>query len=79
MNNLEKLVQCFTDAFNIDKSKIVDSLKYQGIQEWDSISHMVLISEIESAFDISIETEDVIDMSSFKKAKEIIAKYDIKL
>lgn len=50
---------------------------YQSIPEWDSVSHMILINEIESTFDISIETDDVIDMSSFAKAKEILNKYNV--
>lgn len=77
MNNREKLIQCFVNALGIKASQVIPSLKYQSITEWDSISHMVLISEIEEAFDISFETDDVVDMSSFKKAEEILAKYNI--
>ena len=36
---------------------------------------MALVAEIEAAFDIMLETDDIIDMSSFAKAKEIVAKY----
>ena len=75
MSNIDKLKTAFATALNIDSSKVKDTLKYQSITEWDSVSHMVLISEIEETFDISIDTDDVIDMSSFAKAKEIIAKY----
>lgn len=72
---MEKLVVVFAEALNIDRSKVVDSLAYQSVPEWDSISHMVLISRLEEEFDISIETDDVIDLSSFAKAKEILKKY----
>jgi acyl carrier protein len=79
MDNKEKLVAAFADALMIDKGAVVDSLEYQSIPEWDSISHMVLITELEDTFDISIDTDDVIDMSSVAKAKEIIAKNGIEL
>ena len=36
---------------------------------------MALVAAIEEGFDIMIDAEDVIDMSSFAKAKEIVAKY----
>ena len=71
----DKLRNAFVQALSIDKELVVDSLAYQSIPQWDSITHMILISEIESTFDISIDTDDVIDMSSFAKAKEIISKY----
>ena len=77
MSNTDKLKKAFAEALLIDESRVVDSLVYQSIPEWDSVSHMILISEVESAFDVSIETDDVIDMSSFAKAKEILTKYKI--
>ncbi len=78
MNNQEKLIQSFAEALSIEPSLIKDTLMYQGIEEWDSISHMILISQLEETFDISIDTDDVIDMSSVAKAKEILTKYNIK-
>jgi acyl carrier protein len=77
MTNDQKLTSAFANALMITEDKVVDSLKYQSITEWDSVSHMVLITEIEDAFDISLDTEDVIDMSSVSKAKEILAKHNI--
>lgn len=76
MTNTEKLVDAFANALNIDAAAVVDNLSYQGIPEWDSVSHMVLITELEDAFGISIDTNDVIDMSSVAKAKEILGKYN---
>ncbi len=77
MSNQEKLVEAFVNALNIDVANVQDSLSYQGIPEWDSISHMILVSEIETIFDVSIDTDDVIDLSSVGKAKEILTKYNI--
>lgn len=79
MSNISKFKTAFVNALMIDEEKIVDSLKYQSISEWDSVSHMILITELEDVFGISIDTDDVIDMSSVAKAKEILAKYEIEL
>jgi len=78
MNNDQKLVEAFCNALEIEESVVVDSLEYQSIEQWDSISHMILISELEDVFDIELDTDDVIDMSSVAKAKKIIEKYEIK-
>lgn len=77
MNNQELLYKSFAEALQIDISSVSDELKYQSITEWDSIAHMVLINEIETNFNVIIETDDVIDMSSVAKAKEILSKYNI--
>ena len=77
MNNQELLYKSFAEALQIGISSISDELKYQSITEWVSIAHMVLINEIETNFNIIIETDDVIDMSSVAKGKEILSKYNI--
>jgi len=77
MENKNKLYQSFANALNISVEQISDSLAYQSIAEWDSITHMILISQLEEDFDISIDTEDVIDMSSVSKAQEILSKLGI--
>ena len=65
-----------TAAVN-NKNIVNEKLKYNSISEWDSIGHMTLISELEKQFNISIETDDVIDFSSYKKGIEILKKYKI--
>lgn len=77
-NTNTRLIQVFASALSIPEDKVVDSLEYQSIPEWDSVSHMILITELEDVFNISIDTEDVIDISSFLKAKEILVKYNVK-
>ena len=77
MSNTDKLYSAFSTALNIDLNQVNDKLTYQSIPQWDSISHMVLISGIEEAFEVSLETDDVIDMSSVEKAKEILKKYSV--
>ena len=77
MDNAEKLREIFTKALEIDKGIVIDSLEYNSIPQWDSVAHMSLVAAIDDAFDIMMETDDVIDMSSFGKAKEILRKYDV--
>ena len=76
MNN-EKYNQAFKAAFDIDEEIIGADLKYESIQEWDSIGHMALIAELEDAFGISMEMDDIIDFSSYEKGKEILENYNI--
>jgi acyl carrier protein len=77
MENKNKLYQSFANALNISVNQVNDNLAYQSIAEWDSITHMILISQLEEDFDVSIDTEDVIDMSSVAKGQEILSKLGI--
>ena len=79
MNNLEKYTSCFIDGLSADQDHVNDKLEYNSISEWDSIGHMTLISELEDKFSISIDTDDIIDFSSYKKGKDILKKYKVSL
>ena len=79
MENENKLKKSFCSALSITEDLVNETLEYNGIPEWDSIGHMSLISAIEEEFKISVETDDIIDFSGYKKGKEILSsKYNIK-
>ena len=77
MKNKNKYIEIFIKSLSIDKKKLKESIKYNDIPEWDSIGHMTLMSDLEDGFKISIDTDDVIDFSSFKKGIQILKKYKV--
>jgi len=79
MNNVEKYNEAFKESFEITDADLVDNLKYNTIDEWDSIGHMTLMATLEDAFDVMLETEDIIEFSDYEKGKEILLKYDVKI
>lgn len=76
MSNEEKYLQAFMQAFDID-ADTARTLEFQGIPAWDSVGHMGLVALLEEAFEIMLEPDDIVDMSSYAKGKELLAKYDI--
>lgn len=76
MMNYEKYVQAFKKVLQLDETVQVESLKYRDCG-WDSVAHMVLMATLEDTFDIMMDTDDVIDFSSFEKGKEILGKYNV--
>ena len=79
MSNKEKYVEAFTNSLGIEKDEVVVGLKYQSIPEWDSVGHMELIAELEDAFDISMETDDIIEFDSYEKGIELLKKYNVEI
>ena len=77
MQNLEKYKKIFIESLSIDNKDFNEDLKYNEIPEWDSIGHMTLMSGLEEAFKISIDTDDIVDFSSYKKGMEILGKYKV--
>ena len=75
--NLEKYKTAFKETFELKENDNIENLEYQSIDSWDSIGHMTLMSALETAFSITLETDDIIDFSSFAKGKEILKKYKV--
>ena len=72
MSNSEKYLKVFVDTLEI-RSEEAEGLKYNSSANWDSVGHMNLVAALEDAFDIMMDTDDIIDFSSFEKGKEILA------
>lgn len=76
MTNREKYDNAFIESLDVEKEQLM-GLQYQGVPTWDSVGHMGLISEIEDAFDIQFETDDIVDFNIYEKGIELLTKYDV--
>ena len=77
MSNKHKYRDIFIKSLSINNNKFNENIKYNEIPEWDSIGHMTLMSGLEEGFGITMDTDDIVDFSSFKKGIEILKKYKI--
>ena len=79
MTNQEKYDDVFTTSFSLTKELLNDDLVYESVPSWDSVGHMEMIAELEEVFGIEFDIDDIIDFSSYKKGKELLKKYKVKL
>ena len=79
MSTVEKYSEIFKASLNVDADKVNENLKYNEIDEWDSIGHMTLMAALEEEYKISLETDDIVDFSSYKKGIKILKKYNIEI
>lgn len=78
MTNLVKYNAIFVETFEVSED-ILPTYKYQDTPSWDSVGHMSMITAMEETFDIMLDTEDIIDFTSWEKGKEILNKYDVEV
>ena len=79
MDNKTKYENVFVKVFSIKKNFLKKDLKYNTIPKWDSVGHMTMIGKLEDTFKITMEMDDIIDFSSFKKGIKILKKYKVKI
>ncbi len=77
MTNKEKYDEVFITCFSVEKYQLNEDFVYESVSEWDSVGHMGMIAELEEKFDIMMETDDIIDFSSYTVGIEILGKYGV--
>ena len=77
MGNKQKYQDIFIKSLAMNSNKFNENIKYNEIPEWDSIGHMTLMSDLEEGFGITMETDDIVDFSSYKKGIEILKRYKV--
>ena len=75
--NKEKLRTCFSRTLGIPMERVTDDLAYNTIEEWDSVGHMALVADIESAFDVMLDTDDILNLSSVGEAVKILGRLGV--
>jgi acyl carrier protein len=78
MSVADRLEKLFREVLDIREPVDFRTLKYNEYKTWNSLAHMTLVAAMETDFDIIMETDDILDMSSGEKALEILAKYDVR-
>lgn len=76
MSTEARVTEAFREALELPDDVDVTVLTYRGHPNWTSLGHMALVAALEDKFDAMLEFEDILDMSSFPKAVEIMGKYD---
>ena len=79
MENLEKYNNAFVQVFGAKVEELNDNYGKETVDEWDSVHQLSLIAEFEEAFDIMFDPEDIMEMTSYAKGKELLKKYEVTL
>lgn len=66
----EKIIEIMKRVFNTDA--ITTGTDQNNCDLWDSIHHLNLIVELEDAFHVEFEPEEIADMKSFEAVKKVV-------
>ncbi len=75
MSNQETYDNAFIEVLELAPEQLGSELLYQSVESWDSVGHMSLMAALEDAFDIMMDTDDIIDFNSYDKGKELLSAH----
>lgn len=79
MTNKETYDKVFMDCFSVPHDALDARFVYQCVPAWDSVGHMGMIAALEEAFNIMMETEDIIEFGSYTIGIDKLKKYGVEI
>ena len=70
----KKLKAKLTKVLLIDEYKVSDEMSRKTVKEWDSMAHLMLVSEIESAFEVTMDDDDIMEIQTVADIKKALQK-----
>ena len=77
MTNLEKYNKVFMEVLGVTEEALNEHFTFKDVPQWDSVAHLSLISELEDAFDVMFESEDILHYGSYENGKKILYQMGI--
>ncbi len=77
MSQLEEYNRIFMEVFSLSAEELNNDVAMGKTEDWDSVGHVSLITTIEDVFDIMLDTQDILNFSSYGVGKEILKKYGV--
>jgi acyl carrier protein len=68
----DKLTEILSKVLLLDKDEITDNLRRKDFESWDSMAHLIIVTEIENEFEIFFEDEEVIEIWTVGDIKKVL-------
>lgn len=77
MSNNEKYQKIFEEIFSVNENELNENFNFKDIDSWDSFTHLTLISELEDAFEVMFESDDILHFGGYMNGMEILKRYGV--
>lgn len=72
MDTLEKVIEIVATICDVEKSEVNENSTVGDFPQWDSVGHLSILSQVEEAFDISFEPEEMMELEDVKDIVEAV-------
>jgi len=70
-----QLVSILAEVFQVELPASLEDVTQDELEEWDSFNHLRLVSDLEDIFQITIDDEDIPEMTSLKRVKALLQRH----
>ncbi len=78
-SNEKALREIVAKVLILEENDVNDAVSRENTESWDSLAHLMLITEVESAFGVTFSDEDIIEIKTVGDLKSKLRKLGVKL
>lgn len=71
----EKVVEICKDVFNNDELMLTETSSMAEVEEWDSLTHIVIMSDLEEEFNISFTLDEITNIKNLEELVNALMKH----
>jgi acyl carrier protein len=72
-----KLMEILEKIFQIPSENITDEVSQDSLEAWDSMTHLILVTELEELYNIQIAEDDILSMKTVADIKNVLIKNSV--
>lgn len=69
---LPKIQKAFSESFGVDAQSVTLETAPAGVPGWDSMGHLTLATNLEQAFGVSFDVDELMEMETVQAIARII-------
>ena len=73
----DKVKKIMAEIFICSFEEINEETNMNSLSNWDSLQHLVFVSNLEEVFEVEFSPEEIAEMTSFIKIIDILTSHDI--
>lgn len=77
MSTLEAYKTAFKNGLELEDDAVIEDMKLGVSKEWDSIGHMTLMAEMEDAFDVYIDSDEMTEFHSYQSGIDLLKRLGV--
>lgn len=76
--SIKELDPLLSSVLRVDADRLADEVTMDDLDGWDSLTHMTLITALESTFGIELDGDEIADMQSIGAVRRTLKQHGVR-
>ncbi len=75
----EQLREIVAKVLLLKESEVTDAISRKDTESWDSLAHLMLVNEVEAAFNVTLSDDDIVELKTVGELKQKLRNLGVQI